>query len=354
MQALRRHHRGRRRPRGPRDRLRGRLAAGRERRRREHAPSRRVTAGGVVAEARAGVRPARLRDGAPRRLLPPLRRREDRPHQDREERRPAPPAVPRHLRPGLTRRRAGPALDGLRPALRAATGASTSTSRTRTATRASSGTACPRPTRTGRRPPRPASSSASASPTTTTTAGSCSSGPDGRLYVGMGDGGSGGDPQGHAQDPRSRLGKLLRINVNASPVRVGIYAKGLRNPWRFSFDRRTGALWIGDVGQNAWEEIDYLRPGRPRRRQLRLERLRGHARLQRGDRRRAEEVVAHVAGLAVRPQRRVLGDRGLRVPGRRDPVAARLLRLRRLLRTRLGQARTRREPLRAARGETVG
>jgi glucose/arabinose dehydrogenase len=88
-------------------------------------------------------------------------------------------------------------------------------------------------------------------------------GPDGRLYVGMGDGGSGGDPQGHAQDPRSRLGKLLRINVNASPVKVGIYAKGLRNPWRFSFDRRTGALWIGDVGQNAWEEIDYLRPGRP-------------------------------------------------------------------------------------------
>ena len=46
-------------------------------------------------------------------------------------------------------------------------------------------------------------------------------------------------------------------------MRVGIYAKGLRNPWRFSFDRSTGALWIGDVGQSAWEEIDYLRPGRP-------------------------------------------------------------------------------------------
>jgi glucose/arabinose dehydrogenase len=88
-------------------------------------------------------------------------------------------------------------------------------------------------------------------------------GPDGRLYVGMGDGGSGGDPQGRAQDPRSRLGKLLRLNVGVSPVRVGVYAKGLRNPWRFSFDRSTGALWIGDVGQNAWEEIDYLRPGRP-------------------------------------------------------------------------------------------
>ncbi len=88
-------------------------------------------------------------------------------------------------------------------------------------------------------------------------------GPDGRLYVGMGDGGSGGDPQGYAQNGRSRLGKLLRLNVNASPVRVAIYAKGLRNPWRFSFDSETGALWIGDVGQSAREEIDYLRPGRP-------------------------------------------------------------------------------------------
>ena len=88
-------------------------------------------------------------------------------------------------------------------------------------------------------------------------------GPGGRLFVGMGDGGSGGDPQHHAQDPHSWLGKLLRINVGVSPARVTTYAKGLRNPWRFSFDRKTGALWIGDVGQSAWEEIDYLRPGRP-------------------------------------------------------------------------------------------
>ena len=86
-------------------------------------------------------------------------------------------------------------------------------------------------------------------------------GPDGRLYVGMGDGGSGGDPQHRAQDPRTRLGKLLRLNVNVSPVSVRNYAKGLRNPWRFSFDRKTGALWIGDVGQDAWEEVDYVRPG---------------------------------------------------------------------------------------------
>ncbi len=87
--------------------------------------------------------------------------------------------------------------------------------------------------------------------------------PGGRLFVGMGDGGSGGDPQRRAQDSRSRLGKLLRLNVDVSPARVGIYAKGLRNPWRFSFDRSTGALWIGDVGQSSREEIDYLRPGRP-------------------------------------------------------------------------------------------
>ncbi len=88
-------------------------------------------------------------------------------------------------------------------------------------------------------------------------------GPDGRLYVGMGDGGSEGDPQGRAQDPHSRLGKMLRLSVGTSLVNVRVYAKGLRNPWRFSFDRKTGALWIGDVGQNKWEEVDYLKPGRP-------------------------------------------------------------------------------------------
>jgi glucose/arabinose dehydrogenase len=86
-------------------------------------------------------------------------------------------------------------------------------------------------------------------------------GPDGRLYVGMGDGGSGGDPQNRAQNSHSRLGKILRIKLG-NPPRVGVYAKGLRNPWRFSFDRSTGALWIGDVGQNNWEEIDYLAAGR--------------------------------------------------------------------------------------------
>jgi glucose/arabinose dehydrogenase len=81
-------------------------------------------------------------------------------------------------------------------------------------------------------------------------------GPDGRLYVGMGDGGSGGDPENRAQNLDERLGKLLSIDPHGSGTwRIEGY--GLRNPWRFSFDRETGDLWIGDVGQGAWEEIDH-------------------------------------------------------------------------------------------------
>ncbi len=109
-------------------------------------------------------------------------------------------------------------------------------------------------------------------------------GPDGLLYVGTGDGGGAGDQhgsRGNAQDLGSLLGKILRIDPRASAGRaysvpdanpfVGrsgargeIYAYGLRNPWRFSFDRRTGALVIGDVGQNAFEEIDYVARGKGR------------------------------------------------------------------------------------------
>lgn len=83
-------------------------------------------------------------------------------------------------------------------------------------------------------------------------------GPDGRLYVGMGDGGSGGDPENRAQDLGSPLGKLLRIDVNRRGLTAQIEGYGLRNPWRFSFDRGNGDLYIGDVGQGEWEEIDYL------------------------------------------------------------------------------------------------
>lgn len=103
-------------------------------------------------------------------------------------------------------------------------------------------------------------------------------GPDGNLYIGMGDGGSGDDPQNRAQDPQERLGKMLRIDVDHpangapygvpadNPFRDGggapeIWASGLRNPWRFSFDRDSGDLWIGDVGQGQREEIDMLPAG---------------------------------------------------------------------------------------------
>ena len=98
-------------------------------------------------------------------------------------------------------------------------------------------------------------------------------GPDGYLYVGLGDGGSAGDPMGNAQSLSTLLGKLLRISprpskgepyaippdnpfVGRDGARPEIWAFGLRNPWRFSFDAATGDLWIGDVGQDAWEEID--------------------------------------------------------------------------------------------------
>jgi hypothetical protein len=110
-------------------------------------------------------------------------------------------------------------------------------------------------------------------------------GPDGYLYIGMGDGGSGGDPNCRAQDPDELLGKMLRIDVNSGPpvntsgmcglirnygipasnpfsdasdgICDEIWATGLRNPWRFSFDAQTGDMWIADVGQNQVEEIDF-------------------------------------------------------------------------------------------------
>src|SRR5258708_6507682 len=100
-------------------------------------------------------------------------------------------------------------------------------------------------------------------------------GPDGYLYIGMGDGGSGGDPQRNGQNKNALLAKLLRIYVtdrtkyrvpSDNPFAAGggrgeIWAYGLRNPWRFSFDTETGALWLADVGQNAWEEIDLVARG---------------------------------------------------------------------------------------------
>ena len=104
-------------------------------------------------------------------------------------------------------------------------------------------------------------------------------GPDGELYIALGDGGSGGDPMGNGQGLETPLAKILRIDVDhpsggkayaiptdnpfasRSGARGEIWLYGLRNPWRFSFDRTTGDLWIGDVGQERWEEIDVARAG---------------------------------------------------------------------------------------------
>ncbi len=99
-------------------------------------------------------------------------------------------------------------------------------------------------------------------------------GPDRMLYIGLGDGGAGGDPHGNAQNTDTLLGKILRIDVSGETGyeiprdnphlkngRPEIFAFGLRNPWRFSFDSKTGLLWAGDVGQDRYEEITIIRAG---------------------------------------------------------------------------------------------
>ena len=108
--------------------------------------------------------------------------------------------------------------------------------------------------------------------------GNLAFGPDGYLYIGLGDGGGGGDPHGNGQSLSTLLAKMLRIDpqlsgeapyripsdnpfVGRADARPAIWAYGLRNPWRYSFDRLTGDLWIGDVGQSAWEEIDRQHAG---------------------------------------------------------------------------------------------
>src|SRR5262245_53014185 len=115
-----------------------------------------------------------------------------------------------------------------------------------------------------------------AQPFTNHNGGMLAFGPDGMLYVALGDGGSAGDPLDHAQDLGTLLGSLLRIDpagaatyaipadnpfVGTNGARGEIWAYGLRNPWRFSFDRQTGELWLGDVGQGAREEIDVITRG---------------------------------------------------------------------------------------------
>jgi len=113
-------------------------------------------------------------------------------------------------------------------------------------------------------------------PETNHNGGDIKFGPDGYLYIALGDGGGVGDPNGNGQDTTTLLGSMLRIDVDGgSPYAIPagnvfassstdmpeIYAWGLRNPWRFSFDELTGDLWSGDVGQGAWEEIDLVVSG---------------------------------------------------------------------------------------------
>jgi glucose/arabinose dehydrogenase len=119
---------------------------------------------------------------------------------------------------------------------------------------------------------------AQAQPFTNHKGGQLAFGPDGYLYVAFGDGGSGGDPQGNGQNKNTLLGKILRISptpaygyqysipldnpfVGQAGTRWDIWMYGLRNPWKFSFDRANGDLWIADVGQGLYEEIDYAPAG---------------------------------------------------------------------------------------------
>jgi len=83
-------------------------------------------------------------------------------------------------------------------------------------------------------------------------------GPDGKLWVGLGDGGAAGDPKRAGQDDRQLLAKMIRLDVDAARPAAEVVAKGLRNPWRYAFDPATGDLYIGDVGQNEWEEVDVV------------------------------------------------------------------------------------------------
>ncbi len=89
-------------------------------------------------------------------------------------------------------------------------------------------------------------------------------GPDGALYLGLGDGGGQGDPLGNAQNPKRLLGKLLRFDLRSPHPVPEVWALGLRNPWRFSFDRKTGDLYLADVGQDAWEEVNFVPAGEGR------------------------------------------------------------------------------------------
>ena len=257
-------------------------------------------------------------------------------------------AVPRHPLAGHRGRRAGAALARLRARLRDARAASTSTTPTdrRPADRRVPRAATP----TTRTRARRGSCCACPTPESNHNGGLLLFGPDGHMYVGTGDGGGGGDrhgPRGNAQNlgscsgrscgstrgasggrPYSRPGRRTRSWARAG-ARGEIYAYGLRNPWRFSFDRRTGDLVIGDVGQNAWEEIDFKPRGKARGANFGWRAFEGRSRYTPGEsapgaRRAGHRQRSHADGSCSITGGVVVRDRALR-------GAARALRVRRLL-----------------------
>ena len=283
---------------------------------------------GCRARARPGRRRARgsrSRHGASGDARRAVRRRAGRARPRRRGRRDPAAAVPRPPRHGPRGRRAGAARDSRSPPT------------TRRAASSSSTT----PTTNGNtRVVRYRSDGAKAVPASARqllfvkqpyanhNGGMVAYGKDGLLYVGMGDGGSGGDPENRAQNPSSLLGKILRLDParpGAKPVTVAL---GVRNPWRFSFDRATGDLWVGDVGQDSIEEVDHV--AWPWRGLLNFgwDVYEGRASF---ESKPLGPGQAGRAGGAVQPSARLLDHRRLRLPrvgralGRRQVLLRRLL-----------------------------
>ncbi len=153
-------------------------------------------------------------------------------------------------------------------------------------------------------------------------------GPDGRLYTSIGDGGSGGDPENRSQNLQSQFGKLLTLDVSKPAAGWSIAALGLRNPWRFSFDRATGDLYIGDVGQGEIEEVSFTPRASPGLENYGWDLFEGS--------RRYEEKAAGPGELVFpvaeyRPRPRLQRHRRLCLPGPSAPERTRPLHLRRLL-----------------------